>query len=65
MTMKKRDVQRDFQKKCLVVSSDMRVICSRAYHGQGNWTDFLEKITAEIVKFQKLFEDMGGKNESL
>lgn len=58
MTMKKRDVQRDFQKKSMEISSDMRVICSRAYHGQSNWTDFLEKLAAELKKFQKLFEDL-------
>jgi len=58
MTMRKKEVQRDFQKKCLEFSSDMRVICSRAYHGQGNWSDFLEKISAQLVKFQKLFEGL-------
>ena len=61
MTMRKKEVQRDFQKKCMVISSDMRVICSRAYHGQGNWTDFLEKIIVQLEKFEKLFEGMEGK----
>jgi len=61
MTMKKRDVQREFQLKGMVISSNMRVICSKAYHGQGNWTDFLEKLAGELTKFKKLFEDLGGK----
>jgi len=58
MTMRKRDVQRDFQKKCMEFSSNMRVICSRAYHGLGNWTDFLEKLAEELKKLQELFEEM-------
>ena len=58
MTMKKRDVKRDFQKKCLEIASDLRVICSKAYHGQGSWTDFLEKLAGELTKFKKLFEGL-------
>jgi len=61
MTMRKKEEQRDFQRKCMEVSSNMRVICSRAYHGQGNWTEFLEKFTAQLKKFEKLFEGLEGK----
>jgi len=58
MTMKKERDQRLFQKDCLEIASDLRVICSKAYHGQGNWTDFLEKLAGELKKFQKLFEGL-------
>ena len=56
--MRKERDQRLFQKDCLEIASNLRVICSKAYHGLGNWTDFLEKMTVELKKFQKLFEDL-------
>lgn len=58
MSMRKKQDQKIFMRKCFLICSELKSISALGFHGIDNWGVFLEDIKKARWELKELFEEL-------